>query len=156
MKKVLFVFLAVAFSAVTYGQAVDLSGNWALNVSKSKLNDQFSIAPVLCKISQSDSVLTLERKFEFQGQEMTITEKFNLDGRECSNTGFMESVKKSKVSFSDDNKSIKISSLVTTSDGGEINSTEQYSMDSENLNYQVTSSSSMFGEMSETAVYDKN
>lgn len=156
MKKVIFIFLAVAFSAVTSGQIVNLSGNWALNVSKSKLGDQFSIAPKFCKISQSDSVLTLEKKFEFQGQEMTVTENFNLDGRECSNPGFMESVKKSIVNISEDKKSIKISSQVTTNDGGEINSIEQYSIDSENLTYQITSSSSMFGEMSESAVYDKN
>ncbi len=155
MKKVLIIFLAVAFTAVTAGQLIDLSGNWELNVSKSKLNNQFSIAPKSCKISQTDSELTLDKKFDFQGQEMTITEKFNLDGSESSNPGIMESVKKSKVEISEDQKSIKITSKVTTNDGGEINSVEQYSIDSDNLTYQITSSSSIFGEMSETAVYDK-
>jgi hypothetical protein len=156
MKKVFIIFLTVAFSVVTFGQIVNLSGNWTLDATKSKLNEQFSLAPKLIKVNQSDSLLILEKKLEFQGQEMTVNEKFNLDGSECSNPGFMESVKISKVTFSEDNKTIKISSKITTNDGSEIVSLEQYFMDNEGLTYQSTSSSSFFGEMSETAVYNKN
>lgn len=156
MKKVVFIFLAVAFSAVASGQIINLSGNWSINVTKSTLNEQFSLAPKVCNISQTDNELIVEKKLDFMGQETIITEKFNLDGTESTNPGFMESVKKSKVVISDDKKLITISSDITTSDMGTIKLTEKYSIDNENLIYQSTSSSPSFGEMLETAVYNKN
>jgi hypothetical protein len=156
MKKLVFIFLAVAFSAIASAQIVNLSGNWTLNVNKSSLNEQFSLAPQSCNMNQTDSVLTVEKKLDMMGQQMTITEKFNLDGSECTNPGIMESVKKSKAIFSDDQKSILISSEITTADMGTIKLTEKYTIDNENLIYQSTSSSTSFGDMSETAAYNKN
>ncbi len=156
MKKVVFIFLAVAFSAVTSGQIINISGNWTINIAKSALSEQFSMAPKMCVINQNDSVLILEKKIDFQGQEIAMTEKFKLDGSECSNPGFMESVKKSKVTLMDDNKTIKIISIVKTQDFGDIGLLELYSFDKENLIYKFISSSSSFGEMSETAAYNKN
>jgi hypothetical protein len=154
MKKIVFIFLAVAFSAVVSAQIVNLSGNWTLNVAKSTLNEQFSLAPKSCIISQTDNVLTVEKKLDMMGELTTITEKFNLDGSECTNPGIMESVKKSKAVFSDDKKSILISSDITTADMS-IKMTEKYTIDNENMIYQSTSSSPSFGDMSDTAAYNK-
>ncbi len=156
MKKIVFVLLAVAFSAFASAQVINLSGNWTLNVAKSALNEQFSLAPKVCIISQTDSVLTVEKKLDIMGEQTTITEKFKLDGSESTNPGIMESVKKSKANFSDDKKSLLISSDITTADMGVIKLTESYTIDNENLIYKSTSSSSSFGDMSETAAYNKN
>lgn len=156
MKNIVLIFLAVALSAFASAQKVNLSGNWTLDVSKSKLNEQFSLAPKSCIITQADNVLTVEKKLDMMGQQTTITEKFNLDGSESTNPGIMESVKKSKVSLSEDQKSVLISSEITTPEMGAIKLTESYTIDNGSLIYQSTSSSSSFGDMSETAAYSKN
>lgn len=155
MKKVVFVFLAVALSALTSAQIVNLSGNWTLDVAKSSLNEQFSLAPKTFVIIQTDKELTVEKKLEVMGEQSTITEKFNLDGSETTNPGIMQSVKKSNLALSEDKKSFKITSKITT-DSGEISLIEKYSIENDTLIYQSTSSSSSFGEMSETAKYNKN
>lgn len=156
MKKVVFVFFALAVTAFASAQMVNLSGNWTLDVSKSKLNEQFSLAPKSCIITQADNMLTVEKKLDMMGQQTTITEKYSLDGTESSNPGIMESVKKSKVSLSDDQKSVLIASEITTPEMGTIKLTESYTIDNGSLIYQSTSSSPNFGDMSETAAYAKN
>jgi hypothetical protein len=153
MKKVLFILIAAAFSAVTFGQTINVSGDWAINASKSKPNEQFSVLPKTMKITQTDTSMTIEKKTEFQGQENTTVEKYSLNGKECSNPGFMESVKKSKAVISDDKKSIKITSKVPMNEN-EINTVEVFALDGAGMTYQSSSSSS-FGDMSETGVYDK-
>jgi len=156
MKKLVFIFLAIAISAFASAQIVNISGNWTLDVSKSSLNEQFSLAPKTCIISQADNVLTVEKKLDMMGEQTTIAEKYNLDGSESTNPGIMESTKKSKVTVSDDQKSIMISSDITTGDMGTIKLAEKYTIDNGNLIYQSTSSSPSFGDMSETAAYTKN
>jgi hypothetical protein len=156
MKKALFVFLAVALSALASAQVVNLSGSWTLDAAKSSLNEQFSLAPKTCKIIQTDNGLTIEKKLEVMGEQSTITEKFNLDGSETTNPGIMQSVKKSKVALSADKKSIKITSKTTAENMDEISVTEIYSIENDKLIYQTTSSSSSFGDMSETARYNKS
>lgn len=156
MKKVVFVFIAAALSALTSAQIVNLSGSWTLDVAKSSLNEQFSLAPKTCVIIQTDKELTVEKKLEVMGEQTTITEKFNLDGSETTNPGIMQSVKKSKIALSEDKKSIKITSKTTADEVGEINVIEIYSIENNMLIFQSTSSSSSFGEMSETAKYIKN
>ncbi len=151
MKKMFLIMLAVAFSAVSFAQ--NISGNWKLNESKSKLNDQFSFSPKSLKVTQDDNTLVLVKTIEFQGQSMEATENYTLDGKECANPGFMDATKKSTVSISDDKKTIKIISKVTM-DNGDLDSEEVFSIDGDSLNFESKSTSS-FGDMAETAVYDK-
>lgn len=151
MKKLFLILIAVAFSAVSFGQ--DISGSWKLNESKSKLNDQFSFSPKALKVTQDGNTLVLAKTIEFQGQSMEASENYTLDGKECSNPGFMDATKKSTVTISDDKKTIKIISKVSM-DNGDINTEEVFSIDGDNLIF-VSKSSSSFGEMEETAVYDK-
>ena len=151
MKRMFFVMLAVAFSAVSFSQ--NISGNWKLNQSKSKLNDQFSFSPIALKVTQEGNTLVLNKTVDFQGQSMESSEKYTLDGKECSNPGFMDATKKSTVTISDDKKTIKILSKVSM-DNGDINTEETFSIDGGNLIF-VSKSSSSFGDMEETAVYDK-
>lgn len=149
------VLLAVLFiSVLVSAQGVDFSGNWKLNSSKSKLGDQFSMAPKEIIVVQKGNDLSLEKHSEFQDQQFTINDKFTLDGKECINDGWMDSKKKSTVVWSADKKSLKISSKIAMQDGGEMTISEIYKMDGGNMVVEMSASSS-YGDMSETQVYDK-
>jgi hypothetical protein len=149
------VLLAVLFiSVLVSAQGFDFSGNWKLNSSKSKLGDQFSMAPKEIIVVQKGNDLSLEKHSEFQDQQFTINDKFTLDGKECINDGWMDSKKKSTAVWSADKKSLKISSKIAMQDGGEMTISETYKMDGGNMVIEMSASSS-YGDMSETQVYDK-
>ena len=154
MKKTLFLLAAFLISAVTLAQGLDFSGTWKLNTSKSKLGAEFSMAPKEIIISQKGNDYSVEKHSSFQDQEFTINEKFTLDGKECINPGWQDSQKKSTAVWSEDKKSLKITTKMTIGDGGEMTIVEVYKMDGSNMVIESSSSSS-FGEMAETIVYDK-
>ncbi|MFZ5429939.1 MAG: hypothetical protein ACOZDD_06885 [Bacteroidota bacterium] len=147
-------FLAVLLTGTAFGQNPDFSGKWKLNTAKSKLNPEFSMAPKQLNVEHKGNNLSLERMVEFQGQSMTISDKFTLDGKECINEGFQGSKKKSVVSWSEDKKSMIIKTKFPMQDGGEISITETIKLDSGTLNM-VSAVSSDWGDMSETHVFDK-
>jgi len=152
MKKLIFLFAAVFFSTVVFAQ-IDFSGTWKLNSSKSKLGDQFSMAPKEVIIVQKDNDMNVERHSEFQGQEFTINDKFTLDGKECINDGWQGSKKKSTAVWSDDKKSLKITTKLPMQDE-EMTVIAVYKMDGENMVIESSASSS-FGDLDETQVFDK-
>ena len=153
MKKA-FIFLAAIAVSVTVSAQVDLTGTWKLNSSKSKLGEQFSMAPKEIILVQKDNDLSVERHSEWQGQEFTTNDKFTLDGKECVNPGMMDTQKKSTAVWAADKKTLKIISKIPMQDGGEISITEVYKMDGGNMVIEMNSSSS-WGDMAETQVYDK-
>lgn len=154
MKRSVVLLAALFISVLVSAQGVDFSGSWKLNSSKSKLGDQFSMAPKEIIVVQKGNDLSLEKHSEFQDQQFTINDKFTLDGKECTNDGWMDSKKKSSVVWSADKKSIKISSKIAMQDGGEMIISEIYKMDGGNMVVEMSASSS-YGDMSETQVYDK-
>jgi hypothetical protein len=153
MKKALFLFASVLFSVIVSAQ-VDFSGSWKLNNSKSKLGEQFNIAPKEIIIAQKGNDMSVERHGEWQGQEYTTNDKFTLDGKESVNAGMMDTQKKSTSVWAADKKSLKITSKIPMQDGGEISITEVYKMDGGNMVIEMNSTSS-WGDMSENQVYDK-
>ncbi len=153
MKKTLILLVSVLFSVIVSAQ-VDFSGAWKLNTSKSKLGDQYSFAPKEIIIVQNGNDLKVERHAEWQGQEYTTNDKFTLDGKESVNPGMMDTQKKSNAVWADDKKSLKITSKIPVQDGGEVSVTEVYKIDGENMVIDMNSTSS-WGDMSETQVYDK-
>ena len=153
MKKTLF-FLAAILVTVTVSAQVDLSGSWKLNSSKSKLGDQFSWAPKEIIVTHKGNDMSMEKQFDMQGQEVSINDKFTLDGKECVNSGMMDTQKKSTAVWATDKKSLKITSKIPMQDGGEISITEVYKMDGENMVIEMNSTSS-WGDMTETQVYEK-
>lgn len=154
MKKIALVFASILISSIVTAQVADFSGSWKLNNTKSKLGDQFSMAPKEIIITQSTNELNVERHSSFQDQEFTTKDKFTLDGKECVNTGWQDSQKKSTLTWSEDKKTIKCITKLTIGDGNEMIITEVYKMDGSNMVIESSSSSS-FGEMAETMVYDK-
>jgi hypothetical protein len=154
MKKISILFTAFLVSATVSAQGLDFSGTWKLNTTKSKLGAEFSMAPKEILIAQKDIDFNVEKHSSFQDQEFTIKDKFTLDGKECLNQGWQDSQKKSTAVWSEDKKSLKIISKMSIGDGGEMTITEVYKMDGGNMVIESSSSSS-FGEMTETMVYDK-
>lgn len=154
MKKTVIILASLMISALVGAQGIDLSGNWKLNSSKSKLNADFSMAPKSINIAGDANTLSVEKHSEFQGQEFVSTDKLTLDGKECTNPGFMDSEKKSTAVWADDKKSLKVISKIAMGDGNEMVITEIYKLDGANLVIDSSSSSS-FGDMAETMVYDK-
>jgi hypothetical protein len=153
MKKAFSLFIAILLT-ITLSAQIDFSGAWKLNSSKSKLGDQFSMAPKEIIVVQKGNDLSVERHSEWQGQEFTINDKFTLDGKECINAGFMDTQKKSTATWSADKKLLTIKSKIPMQDGGDFSVTEVYKMDDGSMVIESSASSS-FGDMSETQVYDK-
>jgi len=154
MKKTVLFFAALLISVIVSAQGVDFSGKWKLNSSKSKLNDQFSMAPKDIIVEQTGNDLNLEKHSSFQDQDFTTKDKITLDGKECINTGWQDSKKKSVAVWSDDKTSLKITSKIPMNDDNEMTIIEVYKMDGSNLIIESSASSS-FGDLAETMFYDK-
>ncbi|MGB8492538.1 MAG: hypothetical protein WCE64_15900 [Bacteroidales bacterium] len=153
MKKFAFLFAGLLIGAGLTAQ-VDFSGTWKLNTTKSKLGEQFSMAPKEIKIVQSGNDLNIEKHSSFQDQDFTTNDKLTLDGKECVNTAFQDMQKKSTCTWSEDKKSLKIATKLPMGDNGEMTINETYKLDGGNLVIESNTSSS-FGEQAETQVYDK-
>ncbi len=154
MKKITVLLAAVVISASSFAQTPDFSGSWKLNSEKSKLGAEFSMAPGQIIVIQKGNDMSVEKHSDFGGQEVTTTDKLTLDGKECINAGWQDSRKKSTALWSDDKKSLKITSKLDVGDGGEMTIVEVYKMNGANMVIESSSSSS-FGDMAETMAYDK-
>jgi hypothetical protein len=153
MKKSLTIFVSLMLSAAVFAQGLNFSGSWKLNSEKSKLNAEFSFAPKEVIITQAGNDLTVEKHSSFQDQDFVTTDKLTLDGKECVNTGFQDTQKKSTCAWSQDKASLKILSKMSIGDG-DMTITEVYKMDGGNMIIESSASSS-FGDMNETMVFDK-
>jgi hypothetical protein len=154
MKKIKILLAALLITSVATAQVINLSGSYKLNSEKSKLNQEFSMAPKEIIILQNENELNVEKHSNFQDQDFITKDKFTMDGKECINPGWQETKKKSTAVWSDDKKSLKIISKFPMNDGGEMIITEIYKMDGANMVIESSASSS-FGDLSETMVYDK-
>jgi len=155
MKRTLAFLVILMISGVAFVNGADFSGNWKLNATKSKLNDQFSMAPKEVILGQQDNELNVEKHASFQDQEITIKDKFTLDGKECINSGWQDSQKKSTAVWAGDKSSLTITSKLAIGSGGEeMTIVEVYKLDGSNLVIETKASSS-YGEVAETQVFDK-
>ena len=112
------------------------------------------MAPGKIIIAQKGSDLDVEKHSTFQDQEYTTNDKFTLDGKECVNQGWQDSQKKSTAVWAEDKKSLKITTIMSIGDAGDITIVEVYKMDSSNMVLESSASSS-YGDLVETMVYDK-
>ena len=154
MKKILILAAAFLISSLASAQAPDFTGKWKLNSSKSRLGQEFSLAPREIIIAQSGNDLSVEKHLNLQDQEYTTNDKFTLDGKECINQGWQDSQKKSTAVWSDDKKTLKVTSKMSIGDGGELSIVETFKVDGLNLVIESVASSS-YGDLAETMIYDK-
>jgi len=153
MKKFKFLLAILLISSVATAQVVNFSGSWKLNSSKSTLGTEFSFAPKTITLVQKDNDLNVEKISTFDYQDYTTNDKFTLDGKECINPGWQDYQKKSTAVWSDDKKSLIITSKIST-DSDDIIIKETYKMEGNNMVIE-SSLSSYNGEMSETIFFDK-
>jgi hypothetical protein len=132
---------------------VDFSGKWKINESKSKFNEQYSSHPESVTITQSGNNMTVERVSSMQGQSMTFTDQYTLDGKECKNAGFRNTESISTANWADDGKSLIIKSKVPM-DNGDMTMDRKIRMDGDNLILDFTAKGP-WGESAETWVFDK-
>ena len=140
--------------------SVNFSGNWVLNESKSKLGDgPFRMAASLLNVTQEGNNLSIERTMNGpDGQEMKMTGKYTLDGKECENTGMMDMKTKSKVNWSADKKTVSITSLTVfnmNGDNMEMKSSEIWALDGDKTLRIEATNDTPDGEKKTTIVYDK-
>ena len=153
------IFLSFGFNVLA--QKADFSGTWNFNEGKSQLGEgRFRAAASKLVLSQSDSVLNLERSGKgMGGNDYQIKEKYTFDGKVSENKGMMNTVKKSTLAWSTDNKTLTINSTsVFERDGNsmEIRMVEAFSISSDGKTLTVNSTStSQRGERKQTLVYDK-
>ncbi|MFC2099050.1 hypothetical protein ACFLSP_04815 [Bacteroidota bacterium] len=138
---------------------VDFSGEWILNESKSELGEgRFRLSSELT-VKQEGNTLTIERTVTGRGGETrTTSETLTMDGKE----NVSESENRSStttVKWSDDSKSLTITSDLVMSRQGEtfkVKRTEIWTMDKDGKILTIkSSSSSSRGDRSVTLIYDK-
>lgn len=153
MKNIAFVLAVILFSSVAMGQKVNYSGEWKLNEDKSELGYEFSLAPASMTITHSRKTLDIKVVSVFDGQEVISEPHYTLDGEECENPGFMDSVTKSTALVDKKSKAIRIVTLGSV-EGMDYTLTQNFSLKEGNLMVQSEAVSDM-GELVETQVYDK-
>lgn len=148
------VILLVSIAFTVTGQVADFSGSWKLNPSKSKLNEQFSMAPKEMILTLAENSLMVERHAEFQDQKIVIKDNFTLDGKECKNEGWQGTVKKSVAAWSEDKKSLTVKTKIPMENSSDFNLTETFRFDGVNLVVEASATSD-WGTSSETYAFDK-
>jgi hypothetical protein len=157
----LFIALSLLLSATSFAQsAVNFSGSWAYNESKSNLGEGgFRMISQVLTITQDDKSFTINRTFTGQdGEERKMSETYTLDGKESVNPVFNTS-KKSTAKWSADKKTLTVSSAMVFEMNGEkneIKSVEVYKISDTDKSLLIDSqSTSSMGERKATLVYTK-
>jgi hypothetical protein len=137
----------------------NFSGNWSINETKSNFGDApFRMAASLLTVNQEGNNLTIDRTVSGpDGQEIKMSGKYTLDGKESENTGFMESKTKSTVTWASDKKSFTIASTTFFNMNGdtmEMKSSEIWKLEGDSLKIDATNSMPE-GDMKTNLVYDK-
>ena len=112
------------------------------------------MAPKDINIVQEGNSFSIERHYNFQDRDITTTDKLTLDGKECENPGWRDSIKKSVAEWSPDKKSLKVTTKTPFDDGNEMTVVNVFKMDEGNLVLSMDASSSR-GELSEVYVFEK-
>jgi hypothetical protein len=170
---VLFAFLCMPLAINAQGSKADFSGKWTLNASKSDMGQppQGQGQPSQGRgqrmggfgggdftATQEANLLTVERTRTGQdGQSMTITSKYTLDGKVSVNTtGRGES--KSTANWSADGKSLTILTTRTFERDGqsmEMKSNEVWTLTGPSTLSIVNTMNTPNGERKTSMVYDK-
>jgi Tol biopolymer transport system component len=157
----MFAMLTPVIANAQAGKA-DFTGKWALNQEKSKLGENQGFARMLggdVIVSQEANLLTVERTRTNQnGESVTTTMKYTLDGKESINTS-QRGDSKSVATWSADGKSLSIATSRTFDMNGEkmtMKSTEVWSRtDAGTLSVNSTRQGRDGEEIKIDLVYDK-
>lgn len=159
------VFITISFSASAQTSKADFSGNWVFNAGKSDMGQQgqggsgnrgFGGGDIA--VTQEPNLLTVTRtRTTSDGESVTTTNKYTLDGKESINTS-QRGDSKSVAAWSADGKSLTINTTRTFERDGqsmEMKSKEVWSLTSPASLSVITIMTTPNGERTISAVYDK-
>ena len=126
-RKLIVSIIFLLIGAGTFAQ-VNFSGTWTMNEAKSKFGGEGGgpgggpggpMGPATMTVAQDANILTSDQTMRGRdGEEIKMSMKYNLDGKESENTFFMDAKRKSTLIWSADKKSITInSSMIFDRDG---------------------------------------
>jgi hypothetical protein len=158
------VILAFTVPAMTNAQSgkTDFSGKWAMNSDKSKLPEGsgggMRMGDGDLVVTQAGNTLTVERtRTGRDGQEMTTSTKYTLDGKETVNTT-QRGERKSIAKWSADGKSLTITTNMSFEMNGqtrEMKSTEVWTLVNPSTLSIESTRNGRNGDVTMTLVYDK-
>ena len=165
MKTFLFgkLFIALLAFAMIIGSSASaqrtvFSGDWKLDESKSELGESGGRVPRSIKTEQKEDAITVTRTTPgFNGGDpVTNTIILTFDGKIVESEGFGGSKRKSTAKWSDDGKTLTISSTTIFERDGqsfEFKSTENWTVTADGLLAIATNSTSPRGDSSTKAIY---
>jgi hypothetical protein len=156
--------IAFIMPVMVNGQAgkTDFSGNWTMNADKSTMPDGGQGGPRMAGgnlvVTQAANALTVERtRTGRDGQPMTTTLKYTLDGKECVNSS-PRGESKSIAKWSADGKSLTIATTMNMNFNGEareFKSSEVWTLTDAKTLSVATTRTGQNGDVKMTIVYDK-
>jgi hypothetical protein len=156
------IFSILAFllfvTLVARGQT-NFTGTWALNEAKCTFPENgFRMSSPAVTITQDANSFSIEKTLVTRnGEEIKISEKYTLDGKESINPMF-NSQKRSTAAWSTDKKVLTVSSVMVMEFNGvsnEIKQVDIYKLTADNVLSLDTQSTSSMGEFKSGLVYDK-
>ncbi|MEO5681271.1 MAG: hypothetical protein ABIQ88_01455 [Chitinophagaceae bacterium] len=154
-------FVLVMFSTFAlHAQRASFTGDWKLNEAKSELGEFGGRVARSIKAEQKEDALATTRVSPgFNGGDsVTTTVKLTFDGKVTESEGFAGSKRKSTAKWSDDGKTLTVSSTMNFERDGqsfEIKSTEIWTITKDGLLSVVTNSTSPRGESTTKAIYTR-
>lgn len=150
--------LFVPAIAMAQTAKVNFSGNWVLNEEKSNLGDNQRMGGGNFIASQEANLLNVERtRTNRDGETVTTTMKYTLDGKESINTS-TRGDSKSVASWSADGKTLNISTARTFEMNGEtinMKTVEVWTLTNPTTITIQSTATTPNGERKMTMVYDK-
>jgi hypothetical protein len=151
-------FVFLSFTEIPV--ATDFSGKWKLNETKSELGQFGNFATRVLEVAQkNDSISILRTANSFDGAERVTKEQLSFDGKEIESTLSGTSKKKSVVAWSTDGKIFTINyqlQLEFNGQSNEIKGKEVWTLSDDGKQLTVkNNSSSSFGDLETTSVYEK-
>ncbi|MCK4344430.1 MAG: hypothetical protein KAX05_04030 [Bacteroidales bacterium] len=154
-------FIMTSFVTDAAAKKAKFSGEWTLNNEKSYIGEYGEMmASTKLIINQKGKKLTIERFGTSQdGENYTYTEKYTLDGKECENIIFETTKKKSTANWSEDKKSLTITSTIWFEFEGnelEVSLIEVLEFTEDGYSLSINQKASTdYGDLENTLVYDK-
>lgn len=138
----------------------NFSGDWKLNESKSELGEFGGFAARSLKVDQKENAITIAKTSPgFNGGEpRTTTITVSYDGKVAESEGFGGAKRKSTASWSADEKTLTVSSIMAFERDGqsqEIKESEVWSLTPDGALSVVSRSTTPMGELSTKAIYNK-
>lgn len=154
-------FVMVLLNCLTLSaQRAGFSGDWKLDESKSELGEFGGRVPRSIKAEQKeDAIIVSKTTPGFNGGDpVTSTVTLTFDGKVVESEGFGGSVRKSTAKWSDDGKTLIISSTMNFERDGqsfEFKSTENWTITKDGLLSIAANTTSPRGDSSTKAIYNK-